>query len=142
MTTGPRTIKPGNRYYVKNVLALLDTPGEDTRPLQDRLDEIEDRLRDLREELTGDRTVSSRSEATKPSMTGRVGRVVYGHWYSTASATGTQRENYEIVAKQLPDVLSRLREIVEKDLGMVEDRLEELGGPWTPGRLPRWNGQR
>ncbi len=28
LATGPRTINPGNRYYVKNVLALLDAPGE------------------------------------------------------------------------------------------------------------------
>ena len=58
--------------------ALLDTPGEDTRALQGRLDEIEGRLHDLREELSGDRTVSSRNEATRPSLTGRVGRVVSG----------------------------------------------------------------
>ncbi|MDP6636756.1 MAG: right-handed parallel beta-helix repeat-containing protein [Phycisphaerae bacterium] len=28
LRTAPTTINPGNRYYIKNVLALLDTPGE------------------------------------------------------------------------------------------------------------------
>ncbi len=36
LATGPRTINPGNRYFVKNVLALLDAPGECRIDLKER----------------------------------------------------------------------------------------------------------
>ena len=52
------------------------------------------------------------------------------------------RENLGVVATEFPQVLDGLRELMEKDLAAVEDRLEQLGGPWTPGRLPRWQENR
>jgi hypothetical protein len=120
---------------------LMDTPGPEVQELLGRLDVIEDRLADLKIELQGDRTVSSRNEATLPSLVGRLGRVVFGHWSSTSAATATQRENVRVVAERFPNVLGNLRTLVEQDLAGVESELERLGGPWTPGRLPDWQDE-
>ena len=119
--------------------ALLDTPSE-TRALVLEVDAIEDRLQDLEIGLSGDRTMARRQEATLPGLTSRIGRVVFGYWTSSSAPTQTMRDNAAIVRDQLPGVLATLRAI-ESDLTAVESELAERGGPWTPGRLPRFDGE-
>jgi hypothetical protein len=48
-------------------------------------------------------------------------------------------DNYDIAAGQFAPVLTELRNIAEVALPEVEDRLEEAGAPWTPGRIPEWS---
>jgi len=37
------------------------------------------------------------------------------------------------------DMVEELRQLVDVDLPHLEDRLEDAGVPWTPGRgVPRW----
>ena len=62
-----------------------------------------------------------------------------GGWYVTAPPTQTQRDQYKYAAEAFGDVLEDLRTLVEQDLRKVEQTLEELGAPWTPGRIPTWN---
>ena len=120
--------------------ALLDTPGGSVRDLLDRLDAVESDLLDLEVELTGDGTKARREEATLPGLTDRIGRVVYGYWASSSAPTKTMRDNVAIVERQLPAALDTLRKIVEQDLVAIETELERRGGPWTPGRIPTWEG--
>jgi len=120
--------------------AVLDTPGDDRRELLDRLDLIEDQLQDLQQKFSGDRTVASRAEATLPGLQGRIGRVAMGYWTTSSAPTQTMRDNYQIVATELPGVIDELRQIVEVDLAAVESVVESSGGPWTPGRMPEFGG--
>jgi len=52
--------------------------------------------------------------------------------------TATHRQAYDLAAKDFAGALSRLTQLVEVDLKGLEDRAEQLGAPWTPGRVPRW----
>ncbi len=119
-------------------VALRDTPDA-TPALSERLAAIEAELRTLRDELLGDATVSSRSEATLPGIAGRVSRIVWGHWYATTAATGTQQENYRVAADAFGPWLARLRDLLETRMASLEADVEAAGGPWTPGRIPRWS---
>ncbi len=119
-------------------VALRDTPGA-TPELGERLAAIEAELRTLREELLGDATVSSRSEPTLPGIASRVSRLVWGHWYATTAATGTQRENYRIAADAFGPWLDRFKSLLQTRLAGLESDVEAAGGPWTPGRIPRWS---
>ena len=69
-------------------------------------------------------------------------RIVGGHWTSSSAATTTQRQNFDRVAQAFPPVLEALTALVRDDLGGLERRVEELGGPWTPGRIPQWESKR
>ena len=40
----------------------------------------------------------------------------------------------------LPGVIDELRTLVQVDLAAVEDAVEAQGGPWTPGRMPVFDG--
>ena len=117
--------------------ALMDTPGADPA-LGAELRALESRLKDLVVDLRGDRTVRSRNEPTLPSITQRVNRIVGGQWTSTSAPTATHRRAYEIASELFVPVLADLQDLVEVDLAGLEDRAEDAGAPWTPGRVPRW----
>jgi hypothetical protein len=117
--------------------AALDTPAGDPAWLV-RLEEIETALDDLRVELTGDSTVSSRSEPVSPSIRGRVQRVIGNQLSVSAAPTGTQMRAYEIAAQAFVPVLEKLRQVAETDLTALEAEMEAAGAPWTPGRIPSW----
>ncbi len=122
--------------YIKK--ALSDTPGAD-EALTGRARELEIRLMDIREALTGDRTIESRDEPTPPSIMDRVQTIIRGHWYATYGPTRTHRRNYEIAAEEFAVVLEKLRTLIEKDLRELEEAMEAAGAPWTPGRgVPKW----
>jgi hypothetical protein len=53
-----------------------------------------------------------------------------------AKPTGTQREQYAIARRELDAESAALRKRVETDVKELEEFLNKLGAPWTPGRLP------
>jgi photosystem II stability/assembly factor-like uncharacterized protein len=117
--------------------AILETPSAGPDLMQ-QARELEVRLADLRERLTGDRTKRSRNAPTLPGIAQRVSNIVQGHWRATSAPTETHQRNYEIAAEQFGAWLPEFRQLVEAELGQLEQRLEELGAPWTPGRIPSW----
>jgi hypothetical protein len=117
--------------------ALTDAPAADPG-LADALRAIEQRLEELRKELSGDSTLGDRNEPTPPSIVERVQQIVNGHWDATSAPTATHRRNYEIAAAQFSPVLGKLRTLSLTDLERLEDRAEAAGAPWTPGRVPDW----
>ncbi len=99
---------------------------------------LKTRLADLNVRLTGDVTVARRSEPTPPAIVDRVQQVVYGHWASSSDATNTHRKNYDLAARDFEGLLGDLTKLIESDLAKLEAAVEAAGGPWTPGRVPRW----
>ncbi len=120
--------------------ALADAPAADPK-LAVSLRELETRLKDLQKELSGDSTISDRSEPTPPSIVDRVQTIVNGHWDTTTAPTSTHRRNYDIAAKQFAPVLASLRALSLTDLKQLEDRADAAGAPWTPGRVPEWKAE-
>jgi photosystem II stability/assembly factor-like uncharacterized protein len=117
--------------------ALSNTLGASPN-LSDEARALELRLKDLLIKLSGDRLLQRRNEPTPPSITDRVEAIVGGHWTSTSNATQTQRDDYNIAAEEFAVVLESLRTLIESDLAKLEEKLEQAGAPWTPGRVPRW----
>ena len=117
--------------------AVIATPAAGT-DLLNRLDFIETELLDLQVVLDGDDTVARRNEPTTPSLRGRVSRVVHGLNETTCAPTQTQRTNLAVAAKQFAPLLAELTELSEVKLTGIEDELEGLGAPYTPGRVPSW----
>lgn len=74
-----------------------------------------------------------------PGIVGRVQTVVGGQWSNTSTPTGTQRDQLELASDLFGAMVEDLRQLVDVDLPELEERLEEAGVPWTPGRgVPRW----
>ena len=115
------------------------TPGLD-RALLDEIDAIETRLKDMGILMNGDRTIARRSEPTTPGISSRVSQVLWGTREITSDPTQTQRDNLALAGKLFAPLLADLKVLVEKDLADLEQRLDEAGAPFTPGRIPAWSG--
>lgn len=120
--------------------ALQETPGADAKLLDDAVS-IERRTNDILHALRGDTSARQRNENLPPSISERVGAIVSSSRMSTAKPTGTQRNQYEIAAKEFEQALAQLRSLVEGDLARLERAMEAAGAPYTPGRLPEWRDQ-
>ncbi len=118
--------------------AIMDTPRADLALRQQGV-ELRHRLEDIDEALEGDATIGRRNEPVAPALLDRVGQVVQGSWGSTSGPTATHRRNYEIASSELAALLPKLRQAIA-DLEAMETKAEELGAPWTPGRIPSWEG--
>ena len=44
---------------------------------------------------------------------------------------------YEIAAEEFDPVMKELKEVV-KSIQELEEKLEQYGAPYTPGRIPTW----
>ncbi len=106
--------------------------------LQREAKAIERRLDSLRVALNGDNLPARLSEPVAQGLVGRLNEVVSGHWSTQNAPTGTFRQQYDIVARDFPPVLAKLRIVIEADLESLEIRAEAAGAPWTPGRIPTW----
>lgn len=119
--------------------AVKVTPRLD-RALLDRLDALAAKLADLGVALRGDATVARRQEPTTPGISERVGQVVSGLDGNLSGATTTMRESLAIAAKQFGPVLAGL-EAATAEIRALEGELEKAKAPYTPGRLPAWDGR-
>ena len=117
--------------------ALDDTPGADPA-MMDRARELEHRLADLREKLSGDATLREHEEPAPPSIVEDVQTAVSGQWFQSHGPTATHRKSYQNAATRFAPVLADLRTLMETDLAALEKQADVAGAPWTPGRLPDW----
>ena len=126
-----------NRIKMLKV-ALVNTPEADLA-LSERARELELRLMDLTEAISGDPTKPTRNEPGPVGIMNRVQTIVMGHWASTAAPTNTHRKLYNIASEEFAALLPQLRTLIEVDLRALEAEAEAAGAPWTPGRaLPDW----
>ncbi|MCI4670736.1 MAG: glycosyl hydrolase [Bacteroidia bacterium] len=98
---------------------------------------LEKRLMDVSLKLEGDRSLSRREFETPPSISARVGNVLFGLYRSTSEPTATFKDAYEIAAEEFKPVYQEIKDI-SKAVTEMENKLDKLGAPYTPGRLPGW----
>jgi len=133
----PRDWEAANR--IKYIKSTIETTPSLAPAIREEARALEVRLMDLQEQITGDPTKSRRSEPAMPSMLSRINSIVYGHWSTTYGPTETHKRNYDITAELFEDILDDLRQVIEVDLVSLENKLEDAGAPWTPGRgVPDW----
>ena len=124
-------------HYVKQAISnTADAPEE----LMAKATAIEIQLDNILWKFNGQSPKASREEnwPAPPSVRERVGALVYSHWGSTSAVSETQIQMYDILAEEFPPILDQLRNIATVELKGLEDELDAIGAPWTPGRIPEW----
>ena len=124
--------------YVRK--AILETPTADASLLVDAK-KLGERLKKLQTELNGDRTLRQQNEPVPPSISGRVNNIVSSQWTATSAPTQTEKDAYSYAGEEFRKALESLKSI-HGDLKKLESKLEEVGAPWTPGRVPAWTLER
>ncbi|MFO7732532.1 MAG: glycosyl hydrolase [Candidatus Aminicenantes bacterium] len=112
-----------------------------TAPHQDILDAVkalEKKLEALQLKMTGDRLLSRLDKDTEPGIASRIMRIAGEMSGSTSAPTKTQRDAYAIAEEEFKPVYEELKRILAEDVKAIEKRLDAVGAPYTPGRLPDW----
>lgn len=117
--------------------AALNTQNEDLS-IWNELNALQEDMQKVDIALNGDKSLSSREFEIKPSISSRVGVLVWYLYNTTSAPTATQRENYRIAGDLFKDVLRMLNSIQEK-LNQAHDALEKAKGPYVPGKIPEWD---
>jgi photosystem II stability/assembly factor-like uncharacterized protein len=120
------------------VKKALDDSTTSDAALGDEARRIEHELHALETELDGDAAIARRNEPTPPALTDRANYIANVQYTSTSAPTGTSRKQYELASAELAGVVGKLRTLVERDLPALEAKLDRVGAPWTPGRVPSW----
>lgn len=68
----------------------------------------------------------------------RLSNAVYTHINSTAGITTTSQTALDILSEKYPEVLDKLKKIATEKLPELRRALDEMGAPYTPGRIPEW----
>jgi photosystem II stability/assembly factor-like uncharacterized protein len=123
---------------IKTALDQADKPDE---PSKQKVRDLIARVKLAQRELSGDSFLAARNENTPVSISDRIGEAVRANRGAIHPPTGTQKQAYADASKQLAAEISKLRAIQEKELPALEKRLEVIGAPLPPGRLPKWDGK-
>ncbi len=119
---------------VKSALELAPKADELAK-LQVR--ELIEKVRVSQRNLRGDGILAARNENVPESISARAGYAASASSGALAKPTGTQKQEYADANKLLAIEVNTLREILDKELPALEKKLEELGAPPLPGRLPK-----
>ena len=123
---------------VEHLKAAVPATSGATETDEQAIRTIEARLADMAVALDGDSTLSSRNEPVAWSISKR-STIVYQWLLDMRSPVPAQyEESYAVAASEFADVLEELQSI-SRELSAIERRMESLGAPWTPGRIPDWS---
>ena len=104
-----------------------------------RLKALHLQLAELKTALLGDRTLTSRNESAPMSIAAR-SNAIYRPAVMTQSPVGDMlRDSYAIAAREFTAAVEQMRAI-DAGLGALENTLDGKGAPWTPHRIPLWDG--
>ncbi|MCP5068543.1 MAG: glycosyl hydrolase [bacterium] len=120
--------------------AVVETPRAKLGLLAE-LDALQARMDALKIVMQGDGTLRKHDFPSHGGVQSMVGDVTGNQWRVTSAPTETQRAMLAEAETLFSGMLARLRVLVDEDLVEIESRLEAAGAPWTPGRLPTWEGK-
>ncbi len=108
-------------------------PGD----LDQRLDQLRNKLQGLEEQLFGNRAKNQVGEKTRPTVGSRLFAVQRGVQGSTYGPTPTHRQTLQIANAQLEQIKAGLDEAISEAEALGQALLQ-AGAPWVEGtRLPR-----
>jgi hypothetical protein len=99
---------------------------------------LENKVDNIQKKLFGDRMLRRLDIDAEPGLSSRINGVIRDQWRSLSAPTQSQKDAFQIVSDEFPPILEAIKKIVEEDIKKIEKKLEEIGAPYTPGRLPSW----
>ncbi|NNE29399.1 MAG: glycosyl hydrolase [Saprospiraceae bacterium] len=120
--------------HIKKAIQMSEVSGED---LMTAALELESSLRALRISLNGDRIKNRLDIDQPPGPASRIGSINYEQKYSTSAPTKTHRDSYGIAKEEFVPIKDELERLIQNQLVPLENKLDEIQAPFTPGRALR-----
>jgi photosystem II stability/assembly factor-like uncharacterized protein len=118
---------------MRKALNLATKPDDETHA---KLTALTEQLRVLKRKLNGDAVLASRNENVPDSISDRIRYASGTHDDAVTKPTGTAKQSLKVGLEELSDAVKELRAVAEKEVPPLEKKLDALGAPWSPGRLP------
>jgi photosystem II stability/assembly factor-like uncharacterized protein len=106
--------------------------------LLDRANIIAKDLSDILFKFNGSQPPASREEIppAEVPLIYRLETMIYTQLASTSNLTKNQQVAYDVLFEEIQPVIDKLKQINDYELKAIQDELERLSIPWTPGRIP------
>jgi hypothetical protein len=101
--------------------------------------DLELRLDAAGKKLNGDAALTRREFEAPTSISSRINTMMSGLISTTTAPTSTFMRSYDVAAAQFKPVLADIKSVGEA-VKALENKLEQLNAPYTPGRVPDWKG--
>jgi len=122
----------GNKMkHIKEAIKMVESPSEELMSAYYNLDlEIAEASR----MMYGDDIKSRLDIDQVPTPARRLGWIGYEQKYSTSAPTGTHRQSLAIAKEEFVPIMNRIKKLANEDLQKLEQKLEDMDAPYTPGR--------
>lgn len=130
--SGASAILADARSRTDRIQSGLKAVPQAPSTLREEAAAIENLLRDLQKELSGDALARARQETTPPSISERLNRAYFAVAGSTIPPTTTHRRAVDIAATEFDALQKKIGEAVDVRLKKLEDAAEAAGAPIVP----------
>jgi hypothetical protein len=106
--------------------------------LLDKANKIASDLSNILFKFNGSTPPASREEIppAEVPLNYRLRTMIYTQFASTSNVTKNQQTAYDVLFEEIQPIIEKLKRINDFDLKSIENELERLNIPWTPGRIP------
>jgi photosystem II stability/assembly factor-like uncharacterized protein len=139
--TGATNVANELSTRLDSIRRALDAAPKADEESKKAVREMIDRNRTILRDLRGDTVLANRNYNVPVSISDRVGYAGRASTQSLTAPTATQKESFAIASKEFAAELAKLKKLADEDLPALEKKLDTFGAPWTPGRLPNWDGK-
>jgi photosystem II stability/assembly factor-like uncharacterized protein len=119
---------------IEHLEAALARSTVDPGTFDSELENLKQRLYEVDEKLTGNRSLASFGHPQTPNVSRRLRVASITDGQSDYGPTPTHRRALEIAETEFSGILPELRETLEVELPALEAKMEAAGVPWSPGR--------
>ncbi len=117
------------------IKTLISSPYSDDKSIETAY-VIKSQLQDYDKRLNGDKSISKRAGNQSPSISDRVGLMVWMSWTTSSAPTTTNQNTYSLANEKMQKLLKEMKSTYENDFKLLNNKLDSYGAPWTPGRFP------
>ena len=120
---------------IMHLSAAIDLTPSATEDDAQAVRALKERLAQLSLLLNGDATVRARHEPVPWSVAGRTSSLYFAISGSQKAVSGNHLASLDIAEAEYTRVADQLK-VLKEELIALESKLEGVGSPWTPGRIP------
>jgi len=130
-----------NQIYKRalNIQQALNSLAVPNAELKKRVKDVVTQLDEIINQKFNRKSNVPSEEENPPSpvtLNSRLGTMASVLWTATAEPTQTQMDAFNILKEEFPPVYEQVKKLGEVDIPALENELNKIGAPLTPGRLP------
>jgi hypothetical protein len=125
---------------LKAVKAAVQNNVSNLSPELSTIYQLEKAIKEHNTKMYGDNSLTKREFEAKPGVAGLLNNVVYGLWSTTQAPSTTYKNSLTEAKKAFKPIYENVKDMADK-IKQIETKLDALKVPYTPGRLPVYDGK-